>query len=93
MGNTPHQRGSGHWSQIAGIRIRGMNIVVTQRFPGGTWVRVRGFPINVDNAEVNAIFLNFGDIVSGPNHVIWKGTNIKTGDRMMKIKLERIIPQ
>ena len=31
-------------------------------FPGGggereTWVRVRGFPINVDNAKVNAIFL------------------------------------
>ena len=79
--------------EMTGIRIRGMNIEVTQRFPGGTWVRVRGFPINVGNAEVQAIFEKFGEIVSGPHHVMWKGTHIKTGDRTLKIKLERSIPQ
>ena len=79
--------------EIAGLRIRGHNVEVTQHFPGGTWVRVRGFPIDVSKTTVYAIFLNFGEIVSGPHHVMWKGTSIKTGDRTMKIKLEKNIPQ
>ena len=79
--------------EIAGIRVRGQTIEVTQRFPGGTWVRVRGFPLNTNNTQVEAIFKNFGEIVSGPHHVMWMGTSIKTGDRTIKIKLERNIPQ
>ena len=79
--------------EIAGIRITGQNIEVSQRFPGGTWVRVRGFPLNTYNTDVDAIFKNFGEIVSGPHHVMWRGTSIKTGDRTIKIKLERNIPQ
>ena len=36
---------------------------------------------------------HFGRVVSGPHHVTWRGTTIKTGDRTLKIKLERNIPQ
>ena len=32
--------------EISGIRIRGQNIEVSKRFPGGTWIRVRGFPLD-----------------------------------------------
>ena len=79
--------------EISGIRIRGQNIEVSQRFPGGTWIRVRGFPLDTYNTQVDAIFKNVGEIVSGPHHVMWRGTSIKTGDRTIKIKLERNIPQ
>ena len=31
--------------------------------------------------------------MSGPHHVMWRGTTIKTGHRTLKVKLEREIPQ
>ena len=78
--------------EVTGIRIRGRKIVLDQRYPGGTWVRVRGFPLETENTKVNMIFRDFGEIVSGPYHATWRGTNVKTGDRTMKIKLDRNIP-
>ena len=42
---------------------------------------------------VHIIFRNFVEIVSGPHHATWRGTSIKTGDRTIKMKLDRNIPQ
>ena len=42
---------------------------------------------------VEKIFSNFGEIVSGPHLATWRGTNIKTGDRTLKMRLNRNIPQ
>ena len=60
--------------ELKGLSIRGRNIEVSQRFPGGTWVRVRGLPLNAEDREVWRIFQNFGEVVSGPHHVTWRGT-------------------
>ena len=79
--------------ELTGFRVRGRNIDLNQRYPGGTWVRVRGFPLDVDNTKVEAIFKNFGSIVAGPYHATWRGTSVKTGDRTIKINLDRDIPQ
>ena len=35
----------------------------------------------------------FGQVASGSHHGTWRDTSIKTGDRSLKIKLEREIPQ
>ena len=79
--------------EITGFRLRGRNIELSQRYPGGTWVRVRGFPLEIDNTKVDAIFKNFGAIVAGPFHATWRGTSVKTGDRTIKINLDKDIPQ
>ena len=79
--------------ELTGVKIRGRNLEFNQRHPGGTWVRVRWFPLDTDNMAVHVIFRNFGEIVSGPHHATWRGTNIKTGDRTIKMKLDRNIPQ
>ena len=79
--------------ELTGVRIRGRSLEMTQRHPGGTWVRVRGFPLDTSNIMVETIFKNFGQVVSGPHHATWRGTNIKTGDRTLKMKLNRNIPQ
>ena len=79
--------------EITGIVLRGRSIELSQRFPGGTWVRVRGLPLNAGELTIRSIFDNFGEVVSGPHHVMWRGTTVKTGDRTLKIKLRREIPQ
>ena len=61
--------------------MHGRSIELGQRFPGGTWVRVRGVPLDTADLTVQRIFENFGSVVSGPHHVMWRGTTIKTGDR------------
>ena len=79
--------------EVTGIVLRGRSIELSQRFPGGTWVRVRGLPLDAGDLTVRCIFQNFGEVVSGPHHVTWRGTTIKTGDRTLKVKLTREIPQ
>ena len=46
--------------------LRGRSIELSQRFPGGTWVRVRGLPLEAGDLTVRSIFDNFGEVVSGP---------------------------
>ena len=79
--------------EVTGLVLRGRNIELSQRFPGGTWVRVRGLPLDAADLTVQHIFESFGLVVSGPHHVMWRGTTIKTGDRTLKVKLDREIPQ
>ena len=79
--------------EVAGIKLRERSIEISHRFPGGTWVRVRGLPLETNDIKRRLIFEYFGSVVSGPHRVTWRGTNIKTGDRTLKIKLERNIPQ
>ena len=56
-------------------------------------MRVRGLPLDAGDLTVRCLFENFGEVVSGPHHVMWRGTTIKTGDRTLKVKLVRDIPQ
>ena len=79
--------------EVTGLVLRGRNVELNQRFPGGTWVRVRGLPLDAGDLTVRCVFQNFGEVVSGPHHVMWRGTTIKTGDRTLKVKLVRDIPQ
>ena len=79
--------------EVTGIVLRGRSIELGRRFPGGTWIRVRGLPLETADVTVECIFKNFGSVVSGPHHVTWRGTTIKTGDRTLKVKLTREIPQ
>ena len=79
--------------EVKGITIRGRSIDISQRFRGGTWLRVQGLPLTANDFEIRLIFENFGNVVSGPYHVTWGRTPIKTGDRTLKIKLTRNIPQ
>ena len=79
--------------EVTGLVLRGRSLELSQRFPGGTWVRVRGIPLEAGDLTVRSIFQNFGEVVSGPHHVTWRGTTIKTGDRTLKVKLTREIPQ
>ena len=79
--------------EVTGLVLRGRSLELGQRFPGGTWVRVRGLPLEAGDLTVRSIFENFGEVVSGPHHVMWRGTTIKTGDRTLKVKLKREIPQ
>ena len=79
--------------EVTGLVLRGRNVELNQRFPGGTWVRVRGLPLDAGDLTVRCLFENFGEVVSGPHHVVWRGTTIKTGDRTLKVKLVRDIPQ
>ena len=78
---------------FAGIKLRVRSIAISPRFPGCTWVRVRGLPLHTSDIKVRVIFENFSSVVSGPHHVTWRGTNIKTEDRTIKLKLERNIPR
>ena len=79
--------------EVTGIVLRGRSIELSQRSPGGTWVRVRGLPLDAADLTVRCVFENFGEVVSGPHHVMWRGTTIKTGDWTLKVKLDREIPQ
>ena len=79
--------------EVSGIALCGRNIELSTRFPGGTWVRVRGLPLDTTDTKVSLIFEHFGRVVSGPHHVTWRGTTIKMGDQTLKIKLERNIPK
>ena len=79
--------------EVTGLVLRGRNVELNQRFPGGTWVRVRGLPLDAGDLTVRCLFEDFGEVVSGPHHVMWRGTTIKTGDRTLKVKLVRDIPQ
>ena len=79
--------------EVTGIVLRGRSVELGSRFPGGTWIRVRGLPLETADLTVECIFKNFGSVVSGPHHVMWRGTTIKTGDRTLKVKLVREIPQ
>ena len=79
--------------EVTGLVLRGRSLELSQRFPGGTWVRVRGLPLDAADVTVQRVFEDFGEVVSGPHHVMWRGTTIKTGDRTLKVKLNREIPQ
>ena len=78
--------------EVTGIVLRGRSVELGSRFPGGTWIRVRGLPLETADLTVECIFKNFGSVVSGPPHIMWRGTTIKTGDRTLKVKLVREIP-
>ena len=78
--------------EVEGLTLRGRHCEVTTRFPKGTWVRIRGIPLNVPNDIVNGIVRQYGDIIVGTSHATWRNTNIKTGDRTVKIKLAKDIP-
>ena len=65
--------------ELTGVRIRGRSLEMTQRHPGGTWVRVRGFPLDTSNIMVETIFKNFGKVVSGPHHATLARDEHKNG--------------
>ena len=69
--------------EVTGIVLRGRSIELGRRFRGGTWIRVRGLPLETADLTVECIFKNFGSVVSGPHHVMWRGTSIKTMDRTL----------
>ena len=78
--------------EVEGLTLRGRRCEVTRRIPSGTWVRIRGIPLNVPNDTVNGIVRQYGDITIGTFYATWRNTNIKTGDRTVKIKLAKVIP-
>ena len=41
--------------EVTGIMLRGRNIEHSQRFPGGTWVRVRGIPLDTGELVIKHI--------------------------------------
>ena len=78
--------------EVEGLVLRGRLCEVSPRFPGGTWVRVRGLPLDAKNTYVDRIIGEYGTVVVGTSYSTWRNTAIKTGERTLKIKLERDIP-
>ena len=78
--------------EVEGIVLRGRLCEVSPRFPGGTWVRVRGLPLNATNAFVDRFLSEYGEVVIGSTHATWRNTAIRTGDRTLKLKISRDIP-
>ena len=78
--------------EVEGIVLRGRLCEASPRFPGGTWVRVRGLPLNATNAFVDRLLSQYGEIAIGSTHATWRNTAIKTGERTLKVKIARDIP-
>ena len=78
--------------EVEGIVVRGRQCEASPRFPGGTWVRVRGLPLNATNAFVDRLLSQYGEISIGSTHATWRNTAIKTGERTLKVKITRDIP-
>ena len=78
--------------EVEGLVLRGRVCEVSPRFPGGTWVRVRGLPLNATNAYLDRLLSEYGEVVVACTHSTWRNTNIRTGDRTLKVKVRRDIP-
>ena len=78
--------------EVEGLVLRGRLCEVSPRFPGGTWVRVRGLPLDAKNAYIDNLLSGYGSVVVGTSYSTWRNTAIKTGERTLKLKLERDIP-
>ena len=78
--------------EVEGIVLRGRLCEASPRFPGGTWVRVRGLPLNATNAFVDRLLSQYGEIAIGSTHATWRNTAIKTGERTLKLKINKDIP-
>ena len=78
--------------EVEGIVIRGRSCEVSPRFSGGTWVMVRGLPLTTRNGTLDRLIAKYGEVVVTSNFATWRNTNIKTGDRTVKVKLTRDIP-
>ena len=78
--------------EIEGLALRGRLCEVSPRFPGGTWVRVRGLPLDVPNSYLDKMLSSYGSLFIGTEHSTWRNTAIRTGERTLKIKLNRHIP-
>ena len=55
-------------------------------------MRMRGLPLDAKNTHVDSILSGYGSVVVGTSYSTWRNTAIKTGERTLKIKLERDIP-
>ena len=53
---------------------------------------MRGLPLDAKNTHVDSILSGYGSVVVGTSYSTWRNTAIKTGERTLKIKLERDIP-
>ena len=78
--------------EVEGIVLRGRQCEASPRFPGGTWVLVRGLPLNATNAFVDRLLAQYGDVAIGSTHATWRNTAIRTGERTLKVKITRDIP-
>ncbi|XP_041377686.1 uncharacterized protein LOC121390043 [Gigantopelta aegis] len=78
--------------ELQGLSIRDRCLDIGPRFPGGTWVRIRGLPLTVANIYVDQILQSYGSIVVKTDHATWRNTHVKTGERSLKIELVRDIP-
>ena len=87
-----NEEGIREYLEVEGLTIRGRHLEVSRRFPGGTWVRIRGIALNVPNEKINIMMRKYGDVVGEATHCTWRNTHIKTGDRTIKIKLATDIP-
>ena len=77
---------------MEGLTIRGRTCDVTPRFPGGTWVRVRGLPLSTPDAVLDNLLSSYGEVIVKTTAVTWRKTVIKTGDRTIKMKILKDIP-
>ena len=75
--------------EVEGIVNRGRLYEASPRFPGGTWVRVRGLPLNATNAFVDRLLAQYGEVAIGSTHATWRNTTIKTGERTLNVKISR----
>ena len=78
--------------EVEGLTLRGRHCEVSRRFPGGTWVRIRGLPLNMPNENITYMVRKYGEVVVEAKHCTWRNTSIKTGDRTLKMKLSAHIP-
>ena len=78
--------------EVEGLTIRGRTCEVSPRFPGGTWVRVRGLPLSTPDAVLDNLLSPYGEVIVKTTPVTWRNTAIKTGDRTIKIKILKDIP-
>ena len=78
--------------EVEGLTIRGRTCEVSPRFPRGTWVRVRGLPLFAPNVFLDRLLAPYGEVVVKTSHVTWRNTQIKTGDRTLKLKIVNHIP-
>ena len=67
--------------EVEGIVPLGRQCEASPRFPGGTWVRVRGLPLNATNAFVDRLLAQYGDVAFGSTHATWRNTAIRTATK------------
>jgi len=76
-----------------GFRCKGKTVNVYASVPKGTWIRIRGIPLFWSKDEVVSVFKRYGRITSGPTEILYRDTQVRTGDRSLKIDIINSIPQ